>query len=281
MAIASAVPLINLYPGGGPQTLPIASPTLGPGLEMVSKIIRAGQFNTKVFFVHQTGYDTHANQFAFNGSAPDPANLGAHPRLLNEADAAIDAFLKDMDATGYLDRIVLLSFSEFGRRPQENGSLGTDHGTANCLFVLGGDGVIGGMYGGQPDLDNLVAGNQGGNLQHQVDFRSVYSIVLRDWLGVDPELIFGTADYYSPAFNIAAGMNNIRFINENAGVELDTVWVDKNYSGFETGSYDRPYNQVYEAANKAKSGGTIRLKSGSTVINTPQTVSKDVRIEVE
>jgi len=281
MAIAGQVPLINLYPGSGPQTLPIPSSTLGPGLEMVSKIIRAGQFNTKVFFVHQTGYDTHANQFGFNGGTPDPVNLGAHPRLLNEADASIDAFLKDMEASGNLDRVVLLSFSEFGRRPQENGSLGTDHGTASCVFAFGGQGVIGGMYGGQPGLNSLVAGNQGGNLQHQVDFRSVYSIILRDWLGVDPEGIFGAADFYSPAFGIATGMDAIRFVDENAGVDLSTVWVDKNYNGYESGSYDRPYRDVSDAANKAASGGTIKLKSGSTIINTSQSISKHVRIEKE
>lgn len=281
MAIASQVPLINQYPGQGAQTLPIPSSTLGPGLEMVSKIIRADQFNTKVFFVHQSGYDTHANQFDYNGGTPDPANLGVHPRLLEEADASIDAFLKDMEASGHLDRVVLLSFSEFGRRPQENGSKGTDHGTANCLFAFGGEGVIGGLYGGQPDLDNLAAGNQGGNLQHQIDFRSVYSIVLRDWLGVDPEGIFGTSDFYNPSFNIAGGMDNIRFVNENAGVNLDTVWVDKNYTGFETGSEDRPFRDLPDAVDKAMSGGTVKLKAGSTTINTPQSVSKPVRIEAD
>ncbi len=281
MAIAGAVPLINAYPGFGPQSLPIYSPTLGPGLEMVSKIIRAGEFNTKVFFVHQTGFDTHANQFGLNGGTPDPVNLGAHPQLLNEADAAIDAFLKDMEASGNLDRVVLLSFSEFGRRPQENGSRGTDHGTASCVFAFGGKGVIGGIYGGQPDLVNLLAGNQGGNLRHQIDFRAVYSVILRDWLGADPEQIFGATDFHNPAYGIDTGMNTIRFIDENAGVNLNTVWVDKNYSGYESGSYDRPFRQVSAAANKATTGGIVKLKTGSTTINTSQTISKRVRIERE
>jgi len=281
MEIASQVPLINPYPGFSPQSFPIPSPTLGPGLEMVSRIIRAGEFNTKIFFVHQTGYDTHANQFGLNGATPDPVNLGAHPRLLNEADASIDAFLKDMEASGNLDRVVLLSFSEFGRRPQENGSFGTDHGTANCVFAFGGEGVIGGMYGGQPDLINLLAGNQGGNLRHQVDFRSVYAIILRDWLGVDPELVFSAADFHNAAFGIDTGMDEIRFIDENAGVDLSTVWVDKNYNGYESGSYDRPFRALVDAVDKATSGGTIKLKTGSTIINTSQTISKSVRLERE
>ena len=281
MAIASLVPLINQYPGNGLNTLPISSSSLGPGLEMVSKIIRAGQFNTKIFFVQQGGYDSHANQFGFNGSTPDPVNLGAHPRLLDEADAALDAFLSDMEASGDLDRVVVMSFSEFGRRPQENGSLGTDHGTSNCLFVAGGEGVIGGVYGGQPDMANLIAGNQGGNLQHQVDFRAVYSIILRDWLGVDPETIFGTADYFDPGFNIAGGMDDIRFINENAATELDETWVDKNYIGIETGSYERPFSLLADGVAKTKAGGTVKLKNGSETISAPQTINKNITIDVE
>ncbi|MFP6615124.1 MAG: DUF1501 domain-containing protein [Candidatus Hydrogenedentota bacterium] len=281
MAIASLIPLINQYPGNGANTLPIPSNTMGPGLEMVSKIVRADQFNTKVFFVQQGGYDTHANQFGLDGGTPDPANLGDHARLLEEADASLNAFLSDMQASGHLDRIVLMSFSEFGRRPQENGSRGTDHGTANSLFVMGGEGVIGGVYGGQPDLENLMPGNQGGNLQHQVDFRAVYSVVLRDWLGVDPEVIFGATDFNDPSFNIAGGMDDILFINENAGVDLNEAWVDKNYFGVETGSYSRPFQALSGGVNKVVNGGTVKLKTGSTIIDTPQTISKNVRIESE
>ena len=93
MAIANQVPLINQFPGYSDISLPIESYTLGPGLEMVSKIIRAGDFGTRIFFVQQGGYDNHANQFGYNGSTPDPVNLGDHPALLNEADASLDAFL--------------------------------------------------------------------------------------------------------------------------------------------------------------------------------------------
>lgn len=279
MAIANQVPLINLYPGFGPNTLNIRSNNLGPGLEMVSKIIRANQFETKIFYVTQGGYDTHANQFGYNGANPDPANAGAHPMLLDEMDAALDAFLADMEASGNLDRVVLMSFSEFGRRPQENGSFGTDHGTSNCLFIMGGAGVIGGIYGGQPDLVNLVTGNQGGNLQHQIDFRSVYSIVLRDWLGVDPVSIFGSADFYNPSFNIDGGMDQIRFINENAGLQLDPAWVDSSYVGVETGSQDRPFQELGDALNVVSDGGTVKLKPASRTLSTPMTIDQSVTLD--
>lgn len=208
MEAASMTPVLHPYPAFSNQ--------LGPGLEMVSRIIRTNnpKFNTKIFYVTQNGYDTHANQF--DGS--DPINNGMHPFLLDEADQCVDAFMNDMYDSGNMDRVLLLSFSEFGRRPQENGSNGTDHGTANCLFALGG-GVNGGVYGGQPDLAPLTGGNQGGNLAHAIDFRSVYSIVLRDWLGVDPALIFGV-DYTNPGFDIQGGMAQIPFVNPEAGTAL-------------------------------------------------------------
>jgi uncharacterized protein (DUF1501 family) len=201
MELASLVPDINPYPNG----------KLGRGLDMVSKIIRSQSpnFKTKVFYVTQGGYDTHANQSDGN----DPAQGGVHPQLLDEMDEALDAFMGDMYSSGNRNRVVLMTFSEFGRRPQENGSDGTDHGTANCLFVMGNS-VNGGVYGGQPDLNDLLAGNQGGNLKHAIDFRSVYSVILNDWLSVDPSLIFG-ADYVNPAFDIQGGMGQLPIINPN------------------------------------------------------------------
>lgn len=189
---ASQEPEINAYPGG----------SLGQGLNMVSKVVRAG-FSTRVFYVSQGGYDTHANQF----QGGDPVNLGDHPQLLDTFDQSIHAFLADMEASGNLDRVVLMTFSEFGRRVAENNSSGTDHGTASSLFVMGGQ-VKGGVYGGQPDLADLLSGN----LRHHIDFRSVYGRILQDWLEVDPEPIFGTADFKDPVLNIEGGMEELGFL---------------------------------------------------------------------
>lgn len=189
----SQTPVLNPYPAG----------SLGVGLDMVSKVIRSG-FETPIFYVSQGGYDTHANQF---GS--DPATTGDHPALLSDFDLALDSFLKDMDASGNLDRVLVLTFSEFGRRVSENFSHGTDHGAGNCLFALGGQ-VHGGIYGGQPDLSTLVQGN----LIYKIDFRSVYSRVLRDWMDVDPAVIFTEADYNNPAWNIPGGMETAAFLTK-------------------------------------------------------------------
>lgn len=200
MALASQVAAINAYPSG----------KLGTGLDMVSKLIRGG-FETPVFYVGQGGYDTHANQWG-----NDPAIDGDHPVLLDELDQAIDAFMLDMQAAGMLDKVLLLTFSEFGRRVPENFSHGTDHGASSCLFALGG-GVHGGTYGGQPDLADLDAGN----LKYKVDFRSVYARVLQDWMNIDPEPIFGATDYNNPLFNIKGGMDQIPFLG--AGTLLGDV----------------------------------------------------------
>jgi len=159
--------------------------SLGRGLQIVSQIIRAG-FRTRVFYVTQGGYDTHANQ----AEAEDPLETGSQPKLLGDLDGALDAFLTEMELSGNLDRVLVMTFSEFGRRVAENGSKGTDHGAANCLFVLGG-GVQPGVYGGQPDLQDLIKGN----LRHKVDFRSVYSRVIADWLGCDPVSVFDQETY--------------------------------------------------------------------------------------
>lgn len=197
---ASLLPEINPYPQG----------SLGDGLSLASKVIRAG-FPTNVFYVSQGGYDTHANQFL----GEDPINLGDHPRLLDTLDQALHAFLADMDASGNLDRVVVMTFSEFGRRVAENGSKGTDHGAANNLFVIGGP-VKGGVYGGQPNLADLLSGN----LKHTIDFRAVYARVLQDWLNADPAPIFGD-DFYDPILDIQGGMAQIPIFEPKAPVPGD------------------------------------------------------------
>jgi len=202
VATANLQPTINPYPAG----------SLGNGLDIVSKIIRAG-FTTKIFYVTQGGYDTHANQIA----GGDPINGGDHPQLLDEFDQAVDAFMKDMEQSGFLEKVMVMTFSEFGRRIKENGSLGTDHGAANSLFLLGGD-VNRGVYGGQPDLGNLL----NGNLRHTIDFRAVYSTIIQDWFGADPEPIFGSIDFNDPIFNIQGGMAMLPVINNAPSIPATT-----------------------------------------------------------
>lgn len=133
-------------------------------LNLVARMI-AGGMATRVYYVSHGGFDTHTGQD------------NSHDRLLGQLDSALKSFFADLKAQGNDKRVVLMTFSEFGRRVAENASLGTDHGKASCLFVAGG-GVKGGLYGKAPSLTELSQGD----LNHTVDFRSVYANVLTNWL---------------------------------------------------------------------------------------------------
>lgn len=198
--IATAAALPVLAPNG------YTNDSLGRGLKLASQIIRA-DFDTRIFYVSQGGYDTHANQVQDG----DVVNTGDHQRLLGNLSQDVDSFLYEMKATGNLNRVLILTFSEFGRRIKENGSFGTDHGAANVMFALGG-GVNGGVYCGQPDLQNTIKGN----LRHHVDFRSVYSAIIEDWFGASAAPVFGQQTYDSI---IAPDMAQLQFVRSNAGVK--------------------------------------------------------------
>ena len=146
---------------------------LGNSLNLVARLI-AGGLPTRVYYVSQGGFDTHANQ------------LPSHDRLMTDLNGALSSFVTDLKAQGNFDQVLMLSFSEFGRRVAENASGGTDHGAAAPLFVLGG-GVKPGLYGAYPSLTNL----SDGDLRFNTDFRSVYATALEKWLGVPSEQVLG------------------------------------------------------------------------------------------
>jgi uncharacterized protein (DUF1501 family) len=138
-------------------------------LKLVAQMISA-ELPTRVYYVELNGFDTHA------------AQPNRHAALLQELSEGLGAFLHDLHKQGHLKRTLVMTFSEFGRRVTENKSGGTDHGAGNVMFLAGGP-AEGGILGQRPDLDDL----QAGDLRHQIDFRSVYSAVLQQWLGVDPQ----------------------------------------------------------------------------------------------
>ena len=137
-------------------------------LKLIGQMIKSGGA-ARVYYTSQGGYDTHAVQ------------LPTHADLLGELSSSLKAFLNDMQAAGLEERMLVMAFSEFGRRVAENGSLGTDHGTAGPVFLAGGA-VKPGLIGDTPSLTNLV----GGDLQHGIDFRSIYTTVLDNWLQIPP-----------------------------------------------------------------------------------------------
>lgn len=148
---------------------------LGEKLKIVAQII-AGDLGTRVIFVSLDGFDTHAQQ------------SGAHQALLAELSSAIRAFFQDLKGHNLDDRAVVATFSEFGRRVKENGSLGTDHGAASQVFVAGPT-VKGGLHGPHPSLTELVEGD----LKFHTDFRSVYATLLTKVLGWPAEQVLGGA----------------------------------------------------------------------------------------
>ncbi|MEM9379394.1 MAG: DUF1501 domain-containing protein [Planctomycetota bacterium] len=151
--------------------------TLALRLNLVARVLSKG-LPTRFFLVSQGGYDTHANQG------------GPHAGLLADLDAALHAFLAELEARGLLDRVLVLTTSDFGRRVAQNGEgagAGTDHGAASIQMLFGG-GIQPGLHGPPPDLEGL---DENGNLRHRVDFREVYAGVIGSWLGADPEAVLG------------------------------------------------------------------------------------------
>src|SRR5207302_737982 len=137
---------------------------LAERLQLVARLLKAG-YGTRVFYTTQGSYDTHFTQ------------LEAHAELLTELSGAVRAFLDDLHTSGLDDRVAVLTFSEFGRRVAENGSYGTDHGTAAPVF-LAGKHVKAGLIGQTPSLVDL----QDGDLKMGIDFRRVYATTLEQWL---------------------------------------------------------------------------------------------------
>lgn len=142
------------------------------GLRLIAKLIMSTNpsLGTRVYYISTGGFDSHANQ------------INDHQTLLTRVASGLRAFYEDLVAHNFADKVIVLVWSEFGRRVADNASEGTDHGTANDMFVIGAP-VKGGVYGPDPDLTNL----QNGNLRWSVDFRSVYAEIISKWLGGDPD----------------------------------------------------------------------------------------------
>jgi uncharacterized protein (DUF1501 family) len=139
---------------------------------------------TRVYWVQTGGYDTHAAQGAQGG--------GAYSALMGTFNDGVSAFYNDLRNQGLLSDTLVLQFSEFGRRISENGSAGTDHGAAAVMMAMGG-GVRGGIYGTagslNPEAANPTLENNGNDVRHETDFRSVYARVLDNWLGANSTAI--------------------------------------------------------------------------------------------
>jgi uncharacterized protein (DUF1501 family) len=141
-------------------------------LKTVSKFINSG-LQTRVYYVSLSGFDTHVGQQNQQG------------RQLKIYGDAVAAFIKDLKQTNKLDDTLVMTFSEFGRRVEQNASNGTDHGTANNIHIYGGKLKKAGIYNAAPDLATL----DNGDLKYQIDFRDVYATLLDKWLNVNNSMV--------------------------------------------------------------------------------------------
>ncbi|MEM8527109.1 MAG: DUF1501 domain-containing protein [Bacteroidota bacterium] len=152
------------YPMGNP---------LANQLATVARLIK-GNLGTKMYMVTLDGFDTHANQ------------LNNHGRLMRYLSEGIKAFYKDLDTGGWSDKVLSMTFSEFGRRPEQNASNGTDHGAAAPVLLFGSALNGSEVQGENPDLRNF---DLAGNLKFATDFRQIYATVLEEWLCVNSAVV--------------------------------------------------------------------------------------------
>src|SRR5688500_6405205 len=166
-------------------TVPYPNNGLGLALQTVAGSM-ANEVGTRVFWVQTGGFDTHAGQGA--------SGAGTYANLMGTLDGALSAFYTDLSNLRLLGDTLVLHFSEFSRRIDENGSQGTDHGAAGIMMALGGA-VRGGLYGSAPNLragiDNPTLENGSRDVRFETDFRSVYATVIDRWLGANPADILG------------------------------------------------------------------------------------------
>ena len=140
---------------------------------LCARLINAN-LGIRVLSTNLGGFDTHSDQAT------------THADLMTDLNASVGAFFDTLSTT-FRSRVTLMTFSEFGRRPEDNDTSGTDHGTAAPHIVIG-DQVNGGLYGAQPSLTNLDAN---GNLVNAVDFRQLYATILDQWLKADSREVLG------------------------------------------------------------------------------------------
>jgi uncharacterized protein (DUF1501 family) len=145
----------------------------GKQLKTTAEFINSG-LQSKVYYVSMGGYDTHAGQ------------TNKQNKLLEMYASGIDIFVKDLEKNDTFKDTLILTFSEFGRRLKQNAANGTDHGAANNVFLIGKNLKKPGFYNESPDLTNL---DDNGDIQHSIDFRSIYAAILDKWMDVNDEVI--------------------------------------------------------------------------------------------
>ena len=245
VAAANTVPTQGAYP-------PPNTNTLADQLKIVARLIKGG-LKTRVYMVSMGGFDTHSLQ-----TNSTDTSIGTHATLMQRLSDAIKAFQDDIKGLGVEDRVLGMTFSEFGRRIKSNASVGTDHGAAAPLFVFGSK-VNPGITGVNPTIP--VSATVNDNIPMQYDFRSVYSTILQNWFCVDNTTLqsimlqnFQQLGLCASGSCLTTDVNDIR----NAGVSLIS-------------NYPNPFTQSTTISFTTKGGHTLVqiIDTLGRVISTP------------
>ena len=177
--------MLSEVAGNYNSTVEYADNSIAKSLRDVARIHLSG-LGTRIFYTNHGGYDTHANE------------MPAHPKLISDLSGAISDFIDDLEEHEAADDIVILVFTEFGRRMRDNGS-GTDHGSGGGAFIFGKN-VKGGLYSEYPSLDP-ADWEHSEDLQHTIDFRGIYGTVLEQWLEIEARpIVKGDFEQISPFY---------------------------------------------------------------------------------
>ncbi|WP_294266443.1 DUF1501 domain-containing protein [uncultured Chryseobacterium sp.] len=181
--------VMQVFNAGNNSTATYPNSSLGKQLKTVARMIKGGS-KTKIFQVNLSGFDTHVNQVQAGST-----HLGLHANLLGDIANSVAAFQADIQQLGIADKIMTVTFSEFGRQVRENGSTGTDHGDLAPFFVIG-NAAAAGILGDHPAFTNQTSFYYNQN-QRRYDYRQIFASLLQDWLGASTSLmVTSELDYY-------------------------------------------------------------------------------------
>ncbi len=227
-----------------------AQNTLANQFKTVARLI-AGGLKTRIYVVNIGGFDNHSSQVV----AADP-KLGVHATLLQRLSEAIAAFQDDLRQLGVDNRVIGMTFSEFGRRVSSNASLGTDHGTAAPMFIFGKS-MVPGIVGVNPSLTNLDSGN----LKMQYDFRQVYASVLSEWFGVNQ------TELRSVLFK---DFSILPLVSSVTDVTADNNYLPTDYALYQ--NYPNPFNPTTKIKYEVPKTSVVTLRVYDTLGSEVQTL---------
>lgn len=211
---------------------------LAAQLKIVARLVKGG-LKTRVYMVSTGGFDTHSGQVNTLDTT-----TGLHAELLRGVSDAITAFLKDLEGLGVAERVIGMTFSEFGRRVRSNGSMGTDHGSSAPVFVFGKQ-VRSGIIGNNPNISSSTTVND--NIPFQYDFRSIYASLLKQWFCVQDDdlqtIMLRNFQEIPVALNPACGITGLEDVINGSGEELII-------------NYPNPFTSTTTIAFRTKGGHT-------------------------